>query len=370
MKLISICIVLHILLPFYTLSAQSEDELKMDWEAYDPPSTLVVPEHIVTKAKFPFIDIHNHQFNMPNMDLNELLEAMNQLNMQVMVNLSGRGRGSEEHLRGALGNVNENAPDRFAVFTNINLGTIDEPDWTEKTVQQLKQDVAMGAAGLKIYKSQGMMDRDSQGERIAIDDERLDPVWAVCGELNIPVLIHAADPKSFWDPHDENNERWLELKLRPGRKRGPDNPASWEKIISEQHNIFEKHPNTKFINAHLGWYGNDLATLAELMDKYPNMYTEIGAVIAELGRQPRMAKAFLTAYQDRVLFGKDSWNPEEYHTYFRVLETDDEYFPYYKRYHAFWRMYGLDLEDEVLKKIYYKNALKLLPQIDASQFPD
>jgi predicted TIM-barrel fold metal-dependent hydrolase len=350
--------------------ACAQEEGKMDWEAYDPPSTLVVPEHIVTTAKFPFIDIHNHQFGMPTQDLNELIREMDKLNMKIMVNLSGRGRGSEEHLKGALENVSKTAPNRFLVFTNINLQDIDKPGWTEETVRQIERDAAMGAVGLKIYKSQGMSNTDSQGNRISIDDPRIDPVWAKCGELDMPVLIHAADPKSFWDPHDENNERWLELKTHPGRQRGPDNPAPWEEIIAEQHHIFEKHPGTKFINAHLGWFGNDLEQLAALMERYPNMYTEIGAVIAELGRQPRMAKKFLTQYQDRVLFGKDSWNPEEYHTYFRVLETDDEYFPYYKRYHAFWRMYGLDLEDEVLKKIYYKNAIALIPSIDASQFPD
>ena len=169
-------------------------------------------------------------------------------------------------------------------------------------------------------------------------------------------------------PWDENNERWLELKVRPGRRRS-NFGASWEQIISEQHDIFRKHPHTTFINAHLGWFANNLDTLGQLLDAMPNMYTEIGAVIAELGRQPRAAKAFLTKYQDRVLFGKDSYNPEEYHTYFRVLETADEYFPYYKRYHAFWRMYGLDLPDDVLEKIYYKNALKIVPGLIPAQFP-
>ena len=342
---------------------------QMDWEKYDPPSTLVVPEHEVKSAKYPFIDVHNHQFNMPDQDLNDLIREMDALNMAVMVNLSGRGRGSEEHLRRSLENVERTASSRFIVFTNIDLNNVDEPGWTERTVRQIENDVKMGANGLKIYKSQGMFDRDTKGNRVRINDPRIDPVWAKCGELGIPVLIHAADPKPFWEPHDENNERWLELKVRPNRKRSDDNPAPWETIIAEQHDIFRKHPGTKFINAHLGWYGNDLATLAALMDKYPNMYSEIGAVIAELGRQPRMAKAFLTKYQDRVMFGKDAWNPEEYYTYFRVLETADEYFPYYKRYHAFWRMYGLDLDDEVLRKLYYKNALQVIPNIDKSLFP-
>lgn len=348
--------------------SQGNSDRVMDWEKYDPPSTLVVPENQVTRAKFPFIDVHNHQFSMPSQDLNALMEEMDKLNMAVMVNLSGRGRGYLEHLKRSLDNVNSNAPNRFIVFTNINVNAINEPGWTERTVEQIENDVKLGANGLKIYKNQTMA--VVNGERIKINDPRIDPVWAKCGELGIPVLIHAADPKPFWDAHDEKNERWLELKVRPGRKRSDNNPAPWETIIAEQHDLFRKHPKTKWINAHLGWHGNDLGKLGELMDKYPNMYAEIGAVIAELGRQPRMAKKFLTKYQDRVMFGKDYWNPEEYYTYFRVLETADEYFPYYKRYHAFWRMYGLDLDDEVLKKLYYKNALKVIPNIDRSLFPD
>lgn len=354
----------------FACKAQEEptSELGMDWEKYDPPSTLVVPENIVKSAKYPFIDVHNHQFSMPTQDLSQTVADMDRLNMAVMVNLSGRGRGSDEHLIGSIKNAQENAPQRFIVFTNIDINSINEPGWTEKTVAQIQNDYDLGARGLKIYKSQTMAVID--GNRISIDDSRIDPVWAKCGELGIPVLIHAADPGPFWEPHDENNERWLELKVRPGRKRSDTDPAPWQAIIDEQHNIFRKHPQTNFINAHLGWYGNNLAKLGELMDEFPNMYTEIGAVIAELGRQPRMAKEFMTQYQDRVMFGKDSWNPEEYYTYFRILETADEYFPYYKRYHAFWRMYGLDLDDEVLKKLYYKNALKIIPGIDASLFPE
>ena len=340
----------------------------MDFEEYDPPSTLVTPEHKLTRAKYPFIDVHNHQSGMANQDLSTLIAAMDKLNMVVMVNLSGR-RGDGDQLRAALRNVNGHYPTRFLVFTNIDFSGIDDPQWAGRVTRQLEEEVKLGASGLKIYKSLGMNTRDSKGNRVKIDDPRIAPVWEKCGELGIPVLIHSADPKPFWDPMDENNERWLELKTRPGRKRGDTDPAPWQTIMSEQHAIFRKHPNTKFINAHLGWYGNNLQKLGELMDQFPNMYTEIGAVIAELGRQPRVAKDFLIKYQDRVMFGKDSWVPEEYATYFRVLETADDYFPYHKRYHAFWRMYGLDLPDEVLKKIYYKNAIRVIPNIDASLFP-
>lgn len=357
-----------LLLLFSTMVTYAQNEQTMDFEEYDPPSTLVVPEHPTTHARFPFIDVHSHHWRMAEQDLDKLVSEMDELNMGVVVNLSGRGGRA---LKDITDHVKESDhANRIAVFTNINIQSIDDPDFITATLQQLEYDVANGARGLKIFKNQGMDNKDKQGKRIRINDERLDPIWAKCGELGIPVLIHSADPKSFWEPHDKNNERWLELKLRPNRKRGPNNPAPWETIIAEQHDMFKKHPETTFINAHFGWFANDLAKLSELLEAMPNMYIECGAIIAELGRQPRNAKAFLTKYQDRILFGKDSYNPEEYHTYFRVLETADEYFPYYKKYHAYWKMYGLNLDDEVLKKMYYKNALKIIPGLDSSLFPE
>ncbi|RMF28987.1 MAG: amidohydrolase, partial [Bacteroidetes bacterium] len=322
----------------------------------------------VTRAKFPFIDVHSHQWRMDTQNLDGLVAAMDSLNLAVLVNLSGRGGAK---LKAMVDNARRQGyENRIVVFTNIEIRSIDEPDWVEETLKQLEFDVQNGARGLKIYKSQGMFHKDKNGNRIRINDPRLDPIWAKCGELGIPVLIHTADPKPFWQPHDENNERWLELKLRPRRKRADDDPAPWDTLIAEQHDIFRKHPNTTFINAHMGWFANDLGRLGQLLDSFPNMYVEIGAVIAELGRQPRMANRFFEKYQDRVLFGKDAWNPVEYHTYFRVLETDDEYFPYYKRYHAFWKMYGLDLPDPILRKLYYKNALRIIPGLDRSLFPE
>ena len=367
MKLLSFASVFFLCVTFLTCSImygqrRAPLDITVDFESYDPPSTLVVPENPVYEAKYPFIDVHSHHWGLAEKNLDELIAEMDALNMKVVVNLSGRGG---ERLKNMMDNIKKYGyEDRIINFTNIELRSIDEPDWVENTVKQLEYDYSIGARGLKIYKSQGMTNLDSNEDRIKINDPRIDPIWAKCGELGIPVLIHSADPKSFWAPHDSLNERWLELKLRPGRKRDANNPASWETIISEQHDIFRKHPGTIFINAHMGWYPNDLAQLGELLDDIPNMYVEIGAVIAELGRQPRMAKKFFEEYQDRILFGKDSYRPEEYPTYFRVLETDDEYFPYYKRYHAFWKMYGIDLSDEILQKLYYKNALKIIPGLD------
>lgn len=338
---------------------------EMGFEEYNPKSTLVVPENPVSKAKFSFIDIHSHQFRMATQDLSSLIRDMDKMNMGVMVNLSG---GSGEGLRAMLKNVNDNYPNRFVVFANVDFNGVGNSNWGEQAAAQLELDVKSGAKGLKIYKSLGLRNKDIDGNRIAIDDPRLDPVWKKCGELGIPVLIHAADPKSFWDPMNKDNERWLELKTRPRRKRSTTDPAPWQQIIDEQHRMFKKHPKTKFINAHMGWYANNLDRLGELMEEIPNMSVGIGAIIAELGRQPRRAKQFFIKYQDRILFGKDSWKPEEFPTYFRVLESADEYFPYYKKYHAFWAMYGLDLPDEVLEKVYYKNAMNLLPGLDTSLF--
>ena len=339
----------------------------ISFENYNPTSTLAVPGEIINRAKYPFIDIHGHQYRMAEQDLTPVIQAMDTLNMGIMVNLSGR---SGANLMKSVKNIKDHYPNRFVVFANIDFDGVGKDNWTENTVEQLRKDIQNGARGLKIYKSLGLRNLDIDGNRITVDDPRLDPIWALCGEMGVPVLIHTADPKPFWDEYDGDNERWLELKTHPRRKRDANNPAPWQVLINEQHHMFQKHPNTTFINAHMGWYANDLKKLGELLDEMPNMNVGIGAIIAELGRQPRFAKAFFIKYQDRILFGKDSWKPEEFPTYFRVLESNDEYFPYHKKYHAYWAMYGLDLPDEVLKKVYYKNALRIVPGLDKSLFPN
>ncbi|SOD92651.1 amidohydrolase family protein [Spirosoma fluviale] len=357
----------------YGQSKPAQPDLPLGFEEYDPVSTLKVPEHKLTRSKYPFIDVHNHQWDMDKANLKPLLVQMDSLNMGIMINLSGRGWGSvaqgTQFFDNAMANAAKAAPKRLAMFTNLNFDEIGRKGWTEDAVKLLEEDVKKGARGLKIFKNLGLNNKDESGQRVRVDDPRLDPIWAKCGELGVPVLIHTADPKSFWDPMDRYNERWLELKLHGGRRRSPNDPVPWEQLIAEQHNVFRKHPKTTFIAAHMGWYPNDLNKLDSLMTVFPNMNVEIGAVIAELGRQPRASRKFFEKYQDRILFGKDSWVPSEYATYFRVLESDDEYFPYHKKYHAFWRMYGMGLPDEILKKVYYKNALRIVPGLDKSQFP-
>lgn len=342
---------------------------EMTVEEYEPRSTLVVPENVLTRARYPFVDIHGHQtaVAMSSDDVERLVGEMDDLNMAVMVNLSG---GSGERLVNGLENMTRNHQGRFAFFANVNFQGVGEVGWGEEAAAQLEQDVRNGAAGLKIFKNLGLSARDTDGNRISVDDSRLDPIWAKAGELGIPVLIHSADPAEFWQPYDRFNERWLELTLRPQRIQPPGKSAPFEEIIGEQHNLFRSHPNTNFIAAHLGWLGHDLQRLGALLDEMPNMNVGLGAVIYELGRQPRFASEWLTRYQDRVVMGKDSYDQEEFHTYFRVFETTDDYFKYYRRYHAFWPMYGLDLQGDVLRKIYYQNALRLVPKIDRSLFPN
>ena len=350
---------------YYIIDKIQEKNNLMDIEEYSPKSTLIVPETSINRAKFPFIDVHNHQFDMPLKDLSKLTAEMDSLNMAFMINLSGfRGL----YLQQSLKNVKENAPTRFGLFVNIDFETIDEADFATEQVALIDQAVQDGVMGLKVYKSLGLTDRDKNGTRIAVNDPRLDPIWKACGDNNIPVLIHSGEPASFWHPKDKFNERWLELRQKPNRYRDPATNPYFEEVLAEQHDIFRKHPNTTFINAHLGWMGNDLDRLGAHLDTYPNVVTEIGAVLAELGRQPKRARQFFIDYQDRILFGKDSYRVSEYYTYFRVLETDDEYFDYYRKRHAHWKMYGLALPDSILKKLYYKNALRLFPKIDRTPF--
>lgn len=359
---------LFFLLPLLLTAQQRkkvDSTLTVSFEDYDPPSSLVVPEHELSSASIPFVDVHSHHWRMGTQDLDQLIREMDELNMKAVVNLSGRGG---EALKGMMDNINKSGyQDRIICFTNINIRSIDDPDYLESTLAQLRYDKKIGARGLKIYKSQGMTHTDKAGNRIAINDPRLSPIFELAGEFGWPVLIHYADPKQFWQPHDASNERWLELKLKPNRKQENER-VSWEQIASEAHALFKTHPGTTFIAAHMAWYGNDLTRLGKFLDDNPNVNVEIGAVIAELGRQPRAANRFFAKYQDRVLFGKDSYKPAEYATYFRVLETDDEYFPYYKRYHAFWKMYGLDLPKPILEKLYYKNAVRLIAGLEENMW--
>ncbi|MFN8005234.1 MAG: amidohydrolase family protein [Acidobacteriota bacterium] len=344
--------------------AQSQN---LTFEEYDPKSTLVVPEHKTPRAKFPLIDIHSHHSTMTPEYVDKLIKEMDSINLRVIVNLSG---GSGERLKQVVTAMKGRYPDRFVVFANVMTNDINEPGFGQRAAARLAEDVKNGAQGLKIFKNFGMDLKYKNGDRVKVDDPEWDPIWAKCAELGIPVLIHVAEPDAFFLPIDKNNERWLELKQFPGRARPPEKYPPFETLMTERNHMLAKNPKTKFILAHMGYHGNNLERLGKLFDTYPNAYVDVAAVLAEIGRQPYTARDFFIKYQDRLIFGKDIYEPSEYTYYFRVFETRDDYIEYYRRRHAFWRMYGLYLPDEVLKKVYYKNALRLVPGMNAKQFPD
>jgi predicted TIM-barrel fold metal-dependent hydrolase len=244
------------------------------------------------------------------------------------------------------------------------------PGWAQTAVPQLEADVKAGAVGVgEVGKGFGLTATKADGSRLAIDEPLLDPFWAACARLGIPAFIHTAEPQEFFQQPDMHNERWLELSLFSDRRNyGPGKPT-FEQLMTERNNLFKRHPKTTFIAAHFGWHANDLGRAAKLLDENPNVLLEVGAILYDLGRQPRAAHDFFVKYQNRILFGKDAFEPEEYPYYWRVFETKDEYFDYYRGYHAFWKLYGMDLPDAVLKKLYYENALRIMPGLPKTGWP-
>ena len=337
---------------------------------YRPKSTLVTPVHMVKTAKFPAIDYHGHPQGLLGSaeGVANLVSWLDSLNVRMMVaadNMSG------DRLKNAMAVINASpkAKDRVRVLAGIDFRNVG-PGWAEKAVAQLEADVAAGAVGVgEIGKGFGLSTKKADGSRLKLDDPDLDPIWDACARLRLPVFIHTADPQEFFEPIDYSNERWLELSLFPERRYPADRFPRFEELMTERDNLFRKHPKTTFIAAHMGWHANNLGRLAKMMDEMPNVYTEVGAVLYDIGRQPRGAHDFFVKYQDRILFGKDSFQPEEYPYYWRVFETRDDYFDYYRGYHAFWKLYGIDLPDSVLKKVYYQNALRLASRLPQTGWP-
>ena len=186
------------------------------------------------------------------------------------------------------------------MLTGINFGNVG-PGWAAKAIAQLEADVAAGAVGVgEIGKGFGLSTRKPDGSRLRIDDPELDPIWEACARLKLPVFIHTADPPEFFKPHDFTNERWLEVALFPERRYPQDKFPSFEQLATERNNLFRKHPKTTFVTAHMGWHANDLGLLGKLMTEMPNVYTEVGAVLYDIGRQPRAARDFFIKFQDRI----------------------------------------------------------------------
>jgi len=337
---------------------------------YRPRSTLVAPAHAVPKAKYPAIDFHGHPTSQLSSaeGLEELGRALDGINVRLIVaanNVSGEALTRQS----ALVQASATMKDRVRFLTGIDLRNVG-PGWAERAVAQLEADVAAGAVGIgEIGKGFGLSTKKADGTRLAIDDPALDPIWQAAARLKLPVFIHTADPQEFWQPIDFQNERWLELALFPNRRYPSEQYPPFEQLMTERDNLLRRNPKTTFVIAHMGWHANDLGRLGKLMEELPNVHTEVGAVLYDIGRQPRAAHDFFVKFQDRILFGKDSFQPEEYPYYWRVFETRDDYFDYYRDYHASWKLYGIDLPDAVLKKVYFGNALRIAARLPQSGWP-
>jgi len=359
----------------------------LDISEYEPRSMLRVHETKVDRAKFPVIDIHTHlcwsvksehgvelagerQFLAPPL---ELLPVMDRKNIRALTNLTGGwGRGLEQ----AIAKYDRADPGRFYTFTTPCYNRFKESDYPKIQAQAIEDAQRAGARGLKILKTLGLYLRENitAGSLVKIDDARFDPMWDACGQLNLPVAIHVSDPLAFFTPADRFNERYEELSNHPDWSfYGRDYPSNAE-LLAARNRVFEKHPKTQFLVLHVGNCAEDLASVSENLDRFPNMTVDIAARIGELGRQPRTARRFFEKYQDRILFGTDAtphgdefpqqvYNDRLYEIYFRFLETEDEYFDYAPAKippQGRWRIYGIGLPDSILQKVYNGNAARLL----------
>ena len=347
----------------------------MALDKFQPRSMLQVPEHPLTHAKFPVVDVHVHpRIRLGNSSdrLDEFVALMDAQNVAVCVSLDGGlGKPFEAH-RDVLW---KKYRDRFVIFANIDWrgsGTASNPaswdchrpDFGRRMALALAEAKDQGASGLKIFKDLGLTYKNPDGSRVRVDDPRWDPIWEACGNLGLPVLIHTADPKAFFLPIDATNERWEELRRHPDWSfHGPGFP-SYEELIDQFLAVVKRHPRTQFIGAHVASNAEDLATVGRWLDTYPNLAIDIAARIAELGRQPYTARAFFIRYADRILFATDGPRVAErlqYH--WRFLETLDENFPYAENPfppQGFWRIHGLGLPDDILRKVYSENAERLI----------
>lgn len=339
---------------------------------FAPRPALTRAETLVEHPRFPVVDAHNHLGQLipgaqfagpwPSRPVAELVDELDRSGVRAVVDLDG---GFGDTLRRELARYAEPYPDRFVVFSGLDYDAFGrEHDIGGYLARRLREGAAAGARGLKVWKLLGLRLRDEHGRLFAVNDPRLDELWATAGELGLPVLIHVADPVAFFDPLDRFNERWEELQAHPDwHFYGPELP-SFTTLIEQLADIVVRHRATTFIGAHVGCYAENLGWVGALMERAPNFYVDIGARLAELGRQPYTARDFFIRHADRILFGTDA-PPDQatYRLHYRFLETRDEYFPYWRGERpgqGRWMIYGLDLPDDVLRQVYYANAERVL----------
>ena len=338
---------------------------------YRPQSKLVTRETRVESPRFPAIDAHNHLSAVfgggwDQKPVPVLLDRLDQAGIVCYVDLDG-GWG-EEILNAHLDHFKQYAPERFQVFGGVDWSQWSErgdafPEWAAARLRVQKE---RGAQGLKIWKGLGLQVRDPEGKLVDVDDQRLVPIWQSAGEIGLPVIIHVADPVAFFDPIDATNERWEELGEHPDWAFTSPPYPPFMHIMDNLANLVGRHPDTTFIGAHVGCYAENLGWVGALLDRCPNYYVDISARMGELGRQPYTARRFFLQHADRILFGSDMGpEPEAYRVIYRILETEDEYFNYNASpipQQGRWYVHGLHLPDEVLEKVYYRNAERILNQ--------
>ncbi|MCU1297727.1 MAG: amidohydrolase 2 [Acidobacteriaceae bacterium] len=349
----------------YTSAPDADQKKTLLLKDFHPVSMLHAPVHQVDKAKFYVVDVHSHVNDAAGIDEHmppeRVVEVMNSTNVKTIVILTGMWG---EKLQRVLDEMVKAYPGRFIVFSQIDWSKIDDPNFSQEMVAQLDDAVSRGARGLKVLKDLGLGVRDKTGKLITVDDPRLDPVWEECGRLGIPVSIHVTDPEAFFHPIDNTNERYEELTEHPDWGfYGPQFPTK-ESILAARDRVFARYPHTTFVALHMANWPENLDYVAGLLERYPNVMVEFGAREAELGRQPRRAREFFLKYQDRIMFGTDSEVTEEmYRNHFRWLETGDEYFDYWGYPgQGRWKIYGMELPDGVLEKIYHVNAERMFGQ--------
>jgi predicted TIM-barrel fold metal-dependent hydrolase len=359
----------------------------LELSQYQPKSMLQVHESRVERAKFPVIDFHTHisvaTRSEKGVELSpdrqylgtpqELLAVMDRKNIQMMINLTG---GYEKGLVDAIAKYDRAHPGRFFTFVEPSYSRLKEPGYPKLQGEAIEEAHRNGARGLKILKTLGLYLRENitSGTLVKIDDSRFDPMWDACGQLNLPVAIHVSDPIAFFTPTDRFNERYEELNNHPDWSfYGGDFPSNAD-LLAARNRVMERHPKTQFVTLHFGNFSENLQNVSENLDRYPNMFVDMAARIGELGRQPFTAKRFFDRYQDRILFGTDAtphgdefpqqvFNDQLYEIYYRFLETEDEYFDYAPAKippQGRWRIYGINLSEGILRKVYHDNAARLL----------
>jgi uncharacterized protein len=355
----------------YSQDPDADKRMTLLLKDFEPRSMAHLVVHETPRARFPVIDVHNHVNDAAGIHGKEVpaadvLRVMEHANLKKIVILTGMW-GTK--LQGVLDKMVKPYPDRFVVFTQVDWSRIDEPDFSAEMVKQVDDAVKRGARGLKVLKDLGLGVRDKSGNLVAIDDPRIDPLWEECGRLGIPVAIHSTDPEAFFTPTDKYNERYQELMRNPSWSfYGPQFPNK-QQLLDERNHIVAKHPHTTFIALHVANWPENLDAVSAWLRKYPNMVVEFGAREAELGRQPRRARQFFIDFQDRILFGTDSEPSEKmYANYFRWLETGDEYFDYWDYPgQGRWKIYGMELPDGVLEKVYHVNAERIFAEFKGAE---